>query len=182
MAPHKRYPLEFKRKASRLVVERGYSLRETAEHVGCTTWSLRDWITKFRSSGELPSADHAASTVTGRSRKTSWPKNRIWPVAGKPSDMSCTVWGWCPASNGAVWRRPTRRTRCRWQRTDAPGSSRFSRSTRAMRARRYRSARERRSWRKKHRPACQNTNLAIIMFAFCSSCQPAAYRTEDSWK
>ena len=56
MAPHKQYPLEFKLEAARLVVEHGYSLREAAERVGCTTWSLRDWISKFRAQGQLPPA------------------------------------------------------------------------------------------------------------------------------
>ena len=56
MAIRKSYSREFKLEAARLVVLRGYSLREASERVGCNHWSLRDWVRKFRSQGELPSA------------------------------------------------------------------------------------------------------------------------------
>ena len=54
MASRKRYPREFKLEAARLVVERGYSAKEAAEKVGCNPWSLRDWVSKFRSEGVFP--------------------------------------------------------------------------------------------------------------------------------
>ena len=57
MATRKSYSREFKLEAARLVVQRGYSVREASERVGCNHWSLRDWVTKFRSEGELPPAD-----------------------------------------------------------------------------------------------------------------------------
>lgn len=57
MAIRKSYSREFKLEAARLVVLRGYSVREASERVGCNHWSLRDWVRKFRSQGELPSAD-----------------------------------------------------------------------------------------------------------------------------
>jgi len=54
MAESKRYPEEFKLRAAKLVVEQGYTYRETAERLGGTTWSIRDWVKKFRDSGQLP--------------------------------------------------------------------------------------------------------------------------------
>jgi len=54
MAKRKRYDKEFKLQACKLVVEQGYSLREAAERLGATSWSIRAWIQKFRESGELP--------------------------------------------------------------------------------------------------------------------------------
>lgn len=54
MAKAKRYSKEFKLQACKLVVEQGYSLRETAERLGATSWSIRMWINKYRQSGELP--------------------------------------------------------------------------------------------------------------------------------
>lgn len=60
MASRKRYSREFKLEAARLVVERGYSAKKAAERVGCNPWSLRDWISKFRSEGLFPPADESA--------------------------------------------------------------------------------------------------------------------------
>lgn len=57
MASRKRYSREFKLEAARLVVERGYSATKAAERVGCNHWSLRDWVSKFRSEGIFPPAD-----------------------------------------------------------------------------------------------------------------------------
>ena len=54
MAKAKRYSRDFKLQACKLVVEQGYSLVEAAERLGCTSWSIRMWIKKFRESGELP--------------------------------------------------------------------------------------------------------------------------------
>jgi len=49
----KRYSREFQLGAARLVVEQGYTLRAAAEKLGTTTWSIRQWIERFRESGEL---------------------------------------------------------------------------------------------------------------------------------
>lgn len=56
MAKQKRYDREFKLQAARLVVEQGYSYREAAERLGTTEGSVRQWVGKFRTSGELPPA------------------------------------------------------------------------------------------------------------------------------
>jgi transposase-like protein len=53
----KRYAREFRLQAARLVVEGGYSYKQAAERLGTTSWSIRQWVKKFRRSGELPSAD-----------------------------------------------------------------------------------------------------------------------------
>ena len=57
MSKYKRYSRDFKLQACKLVVEEGYSLREAAERLGGTSWSIREWIKKFRESGELPPKD-----------------------------------------------------------------------------------------------------------------------------
>lgn len=57
MGKRKRYDREFKLQASRLVVEQGYSYREAGESLGTTSWSIRQWVKKFRETGELPPAD-----------------------------------------------------------------------------------------------------------------------------
>jgi|WetSurMetagenome_2_1015567.scaffolds.fasta_scaffold234401_2 transposase len=53
MAQYKRYPKEFKLDAVRLVLEQGYSLKEAGEKLGVSSWSVGEWIRKFRGSGEL---------------------------------------------------------------------------------------------------------------------------------
>ena len=57
MARQKRYNKEFKLGAARLVVEQGYTLREAAERLGVSAWSVRHWISQFRASGDLPPED-----------------------------------------------------------------------------------------------------------------------------
>jgi len=57
MGSRKRYSREFKLEASRLVVERGYTYNEAAERLGATTWSIRQWVKKFRAEGIFPPAD-----------------------------------------------------------------------------------------------------------------------------
>jgi len=52
----KSYSREFKLQASRLVVEQGYSYNEAARKLGATSWSIREWVKKFRGTGELPPA------------------------------------------------------------------------------------------------------------------------------
>lgn len=56
MAKRRRYEREFKLQAARLVVEQGYSYGEAAESLGTTPWSIRQWVKKFRATGELPRA------------------------------------------------------------------------------------------------------------------------------
>ena len=56
MGKRRRYDREFKLQASRLVVEQGYSYGEAAESLGTTSWSIRQWVKKFRGTGELPPA------------------------------------------------------------------------------------------------------------------------------
>ena len=59
----KRYTLEFKQQAAKLVVEQGYSLREAAERLGTTAWSIRTWIKNLRASGQLPPEDQTVNTA-----------------------------------------------------------------------------------------------------------------------
>ncbi len=56
MAKSKRYSKEFKMEASRLVVEHGYTFKEAAKRLGVTDWSIRQWVQKFRQSGQLSPA------------------------------------------------------------------------------------------------------------------------------
>lgn len=54
MAEHKRYAEEFKLQAARLIVEHGYTYRQAGEQLGVHSWSIRQWVKKFRASGQLP--------------------------------------------------------------------------------------------------------------------------------
>ena len=62
MAQHKHYSKDFKLQASRLVTEQGYSLRDAAERLGTTAWSIRYWIKNFRLTGELPPENQTRPT------------------------------------------------------------------------------------------------------------------------
>ena len=53
MAKYRKYSKEFKLQAARLVTEQGYSYAEAAKRLGGTSWSIRNWVQKFRQSGEL---------------------------------------------------------------------------------------------------------------------------------
>jgi len=53
MAKYRKYSKEFKLQAARLVAEQGYSYNQAAERLGATAWSIRDWVHKFRQTGEL---------------------------------------------------------------------------------------------------------------------------------
>ncbi len=53
MAKSKRYSMEFKLEAARLVVEHGYTFKEVAKRLDATDWSVRQWVQKFRQSGQL---------------------------------------------------------------------------------------------------------------------------------
>jgi transposase-like protein len=55
----KRYDKAFQLGAARLVVEQGYTHAEAARRLGVTVTSLRCWIERFRSTGELPPAGQA---------------------------------------------------------------------------------------------------------------------------
>lgn len=61
MAEQKRYAEDFKLEAARLVVEHGYTYREAAQRLGTTSWSVRQWVKKFRASGQLPPKDQPVS-------------------------------------------------------------------------------------------------------------------------
>ncbi len=54
MAKYRKYSKEFKLQAARLVAEQGYSYEQAAKRLGATSWSIRNWVQKFRQSGELP--------------------------------------------------------------------------------------------------------------------------------
>lgn len=59
MAEQKRYSEDFKLQAAKLVVEGGYSYAQAAERLGAGKWSIRDWVKKFRTTGQLPPAGTA---------------------------------------------------------------------------------------------------------------------------
>ncbi len=54
MAKYRKYSTEFKLQAAKLVAEQGYSYDKAAKRLGTTGWSIRNWVTKFRQTGELP--------------------------------------------------------------------------------------------------------------------------------
>lgn len=57
MAKYRKYSKDFKLQAARLVAEQGYSYKQAAERLGTTSWSIRDWVQKFRHTGELSEQD-----------------------------------------------------------------------------------------------------------------------------
>ncbi len=57
MAKGKSYNREFQLQTCRLVVEQWYSLKEASERLGPCTWTIREWIKKYRTRGELPGVD-----------------------------------------------------------------------------------------------------------------------------
>ena len=54
MAKYRKYSKEFKLQAARLITEQGYSYQQAAKRLGATGWSIRNWVQKFRQTGELP--------------------------------------------------------------------------------------------------------------------------------
>jgi len=62
-----KYSPEFKQSAVRLVTELGYSFQEAGAQLGCSSWSVRDWLKQMRASGDLPS--EAASGATAQELK-----------------------------------------------------------------------------------------------------------------
>lgn len=57
MAKYRKYSKDFQLQAARLVAEQGYSYNQAAERLGTTSWSIRDWVRKFRQTGELADKD-----------------------------------------------------------------------------------------------------------------------------
>lgn len=57
----KGYTKEFRLQAARLVTEQGYTYRQVSERLGPSTWTIRDWVKKFKASGDVRSD---ASTVS----------------------------------------------------------------------------------------------------------------------
>ena len=57
MAKGKRYNIEFRLGAARMVVDQGFSQSEAARKLGVTPTTIKTWIDQFRRSGELPPAD-----------------------------------------------------------------------------------------------------------------------------
>ena len=55
MAKYRKYSKEFKLQAARLVAEQGYSYAQAADKLGVSSWSIRNWVQKFRQTGDLPS-------------------------------------------------------------------------------------------------------------------------------
>lgn len=58
----KHYSKEFRLQAARLVVEQGYSYAEVAQRLGPSAWSVREWVAKYRKTGELPADGSADAT------------------------------------------------------------------------------------------------------------------------
>ena len=56
MAKRKHYDREFRIQACKLVVEQGYSYNEVSERLGVSSWSVRQWVKKYRSEGVFPPA------------------------------------------------------------------------------------------------------------------------------
>lgn len=59
----KRYSKEFRLQAARLVTEQGYSYAEVAQRLGPSAWSVREWVAKYRRSGELSSSEKTDSSA-----------------------------------------------------------------------------------------------------------------------
>jgi transposase-like protein len=63
MAQYKHYSKDFKLQAARLVTEQGYSLKDAAQKLGVSAWSIRYWINKFQQSAELPAQNQTQSAA-----------------------------------------------------------------------------------------------------------------------
>ena len=57
MAKCRKHSKEFKLQAARLVTEQAYSYDQAAKRLGTTGWSIRNWVEKFRQTGELSAKD-----------------------------------------------------------------------------------------------------------------------------
>jgi len=69
MAKRKTYDQAFKLDAARLVVEHGYSYKEAAKRLGAKEWSVRQWVKKFRETGELGGEKMSAGEEMAALRK-----------------------------------------------------------------------------------------------------------------
>ncbi|WP_041276965.1 transposase [Oleidesulfovibrio alaskensis] len=58
-----KYSKEFKVSAVKLVTELGYSCREAGEQLGCSSWSVRDWVRQLRASGDIPPENVTAASA-----------------------------------------------------------------------------------------------------------------------
>lgn len=56
MSKKNTYTEEFRLDAARLVVEHGYSCKEAAARLGANSWSVRQWVKKFKATGQLSDA------------------------------------------------------------------------------------------------------------------------------
>ena len=54
MAKYRKYSKEFKLQAAWLVAEQGYSYPRATDKLGVSSWSIRNWVQKFRQTGDLP--------------------------------------------------------------------------------------------------------------------------------
>jgi len=54
MSKSKKYNREFQLQTCRLVVDQGYTLKEASDRLGPCTWTIREWIKKYQTTGELP--------------------------------------------------------------------------------------------------------------------------------
>lgn len=63
MAKYKRYSEDFKLRASKLVIEHGYNYRQAGEKLGVHGWSIRQWVKKYRASGQLPPEDQPVAAA-----------------------------------------------------------------------------------------------------------------------
>jgi transposase-like protein len=58
-----KYSKEFKLSAVKLVTELGYSCREAGEQLGCSSWSVREWIKQLRANGDVPPVENTATSA-----------------------------------------------------------------------------------------------------------------------
>lgn len=59
----KRYEKDFQLSACRLATDRGYSIKRAAKELGISDWSLRQWLKKFKASGELVVDQHSEAVA-----------------------------------------------------------------------------------------------------------------------
>ena len=63
-----RYTDEFRREAVRQVIEKGHAVKDVAERLGVSSWSLYEWLRKARA-GSGPGGFFRASFTRIRSHK-----------------------------------------------------------------------------------------------------------------
>lgn len=63
-----RYEKDFQLNACRQVTDRGYSIKRAAQELESSDWSLRQWMMKFKVSGELV-VDQQSETVAKELRR-----------------------------------------------------------------------------------------------------------------